>query len=337
MTSSRGLALAGALALAALMPSTGFAQVPVAAAGASAQELETARALYKEGKELRARGDLAGALEKLRAAHALGNTPVTGIELARTYVMVGQIVEAREVCLDVLRLPVAADETEKSDAARSEAARLAEALNPRIPTLRVRIEGLLAGETAHLSVDGAAIPQAALGEAQKVDPGPHAVVVRVGEGAAAREIRSQVVVSEGQTGEVGVSVPPGPVVLAPAVVPPPAHSFRSGAWMVTVGFGSALAGGGVGALAGVLAWGKKNKVSRECPDMDCEAANGGTSDLAAARGAAAVSTVAFAVAGAGAFVGLIGLMTARRETASHAGPGVSPWIGLGAAGLHGGF
>src|SRR5258708_1177786 len=107
---------------------------------ASAQELETARTLYKEGKELRAKGDLPGALEKFQAAHALGNTPVTGIELARTYALVGQIVEARETCLYIARMPVAPDETEKSAEARADAAKLAEELRPRIPTLLVRVD-----------------------------------------------------------------------------------------------------------------------------------------------------------------------------------------------------
>src|ERR1019366_10325032 len=142
-----------------------------------------------EGKELRAAGDLPGAIGKLQAAHALGNTPVTGIELARTYATAGKLVEGREVALQVARIPVASDETEKSADARAEAAKLAEDLRPRIPTLTARVSGVGPDEVMHLSIDGAAVPDVAVREPQKVNPGKHEVVVRVGDGAAVGEAR----------------------------------------------------------------------------------------------------------------------------------------------------
>src|SRR5580692_1619828 len=151
MTSSRSAAFARVVAFGAAIALTASARIGHAQAHVpTAQELETARSLYKEGKDLRAAGDLRGAIEKLRAAHALGNTPVTGIELARTYATAGKLVEAREVCLGIARTPVASDETEKSVDARAEAARLAEELRPRIATLVVDVTGLAAGEAAHL-------------------------------------------------------------------------------------------------------------------------------------------------------------------------------------------
>src|SRR5262249_44422469 len=107
----------------------------------TAADLETARALFREGQELRARGELSEANDKPRAAHAAGRTPITGLELARTHEMLGQLVEAREVALDVARIPVASDETERSAEARAQAAQLADALRPRIPDLTVRVTG----------------------------------------------------------------------------------------------------------------------------------------------------------------------------------------------------
>src|SRR4051812_9895793 len=100
-----GLILACALTLATR---TAYADGPTAA------DLESARALVKEGRALRASGDVRGALEKFKAGHALGQTPITALELARTYEMVGALVEAREVCLSVARMPVERDETERS-------------------------------------------------------------------------------------------------------------------------------------------------------------------------------------------------------------------------------
>src|SRR5690606_27203790 len=94
MTSSNAarLVLAFGSFVALSAPATALAQ-------RTAQDIESARQLYNQGIELRDKGDLRGALDKLRAAHALGNTPITGIELCRTYAALRQPVEAREVCL----------------------------------------------------------------------------------------------------------------------------------------------------------------------------------------------------------------------------------------------
>ncbi|HEX3343761.1 MAG TPA: hypothetical protein VHS09_04270 [Polyangiaceae bacterium] len=341
MTSSSrrraALAFAALLGAALVGPaSTAFAQTHAP----TAQELETARSLYKEGKELRARGDLRGALEKLQAAHALGNTPVTGIELARTYVLTGQIVEAREVCLYIARMATASDETEKSVEARAEASHLAEELRPRIPTLHVRIDGLPAGEAAHLSIDGVPVPDAALTEPQKVDPGKHAVVVRVGEGAASREARGEAAVAEGQSGEVTLVVPSPPVMVAPpspAPAPPSPQVSGAGPLLTKVGFGAAITGGVVMLVAGGVAMVEAGSLHDKCPQDHCESANGGSGDLASARSWATIANVGLAVGAAGAFVGLIGLWRSRSTTATVNGASLSPWIGVGSAGLDGRF
>src|SRR5438874_1930474 len=92
-----------AIALAALVavPAVSFGQP---AAQPSAADLESARELYKEAKALRDKGDLRGALEKFKQAHAYGQTPVTGLELGRTHMQLGELVEAREVFLSVARM-----------------------------------------------------------------------------------------------------------------------------------------------------------------------------------------------------------------------------------------
>ncbi len=338
VTSVRRLALSFAFCFAVLPPAVAGAQ-PRAP---SAQELETARTLYKEGKELRARGDLRGALEKLQAAHALGNTPVTGIELARTQVMMGQLVEAREVCLYIARIPVAPDETEKSAEARAEAATLAEQLRPRIGTLLARVDGLAPGEPAHLSIDGAVVPDAAFSEAQKVNPGRHIVVVRAGEGPTAREVRGEAVVAEGQSAEVAITVPPPPALPPPQPPAPPpmqpAPSSGAGPVIVRIGFGTAIAGGAVGLIAGITAMTKKGPLSYECnAGRQCDTASGGTPDLNTARTWANVSTVAFVIGGAGVVVGVAGLLSGKPAPKPSESAFVSPWLGLGAAGVYGRF
>ena len=87
MTFARRLVLPLVIGCVTLVPALAHAEP-------TAEDLASARELFKEGRALREKGDLPKALEKLRAAHALGQTPITGLELARTYVLVGRLVEA---------------------------------------------------------------------------------------------------------------------------------------------------------------------------------------------------------------------------------------------------
>ncbi len=331
-----GARLAIVLALTLSAP-VAFAQT----AQPTAQELETARTLYKEGKELRAAGDLRGALEKLRAAHALGHTPVTGVELAKTYAMVGKLVEAREVALSVARLGVASDETEKSADARAESAKLAEELRPRIPTLAVRVRGLTPGEVPLVIIDGVQVPAAASAEPQKVDPGKHEIVVRVGEGAAAREVRAGAETPEGQMLEIAVDVPPAPAPAPPPPPPggpPPDPSYRT-PLLAKLAFGVAVGGTVVGIVAGIEALSYENSVSGECPSSHrCVAGTQGANDLGSAHTWANVSTVSFVLAGAGLVTGVVDMFVEQGHHAREAGAvRVAPWVGVGSAGVRGQF
>jgi hypothetical protein len=209
-------------ALASALAACAVASVGVAAHAQTAADLETARALFKEGRELRARGDLRGALEKLRAAHAVGRTPITGLELARTHALLGELVEAREVALDVARIRVAADETARSAEARAEATQLAEELRERIPDVTVHVTGAPEGVVPEVVIDGRALPPDLVGEPFKLDPGTHVVaVVEPHGGAIARET---VTVGEGEARLVTLAYP-ATAISPPATTPldaPPA-------------------------------------------------------------------------------------------------------------------
>src|SRR5690242_13340717 len=94
----------------------------VASAEPTAADLESARDLFKEGQALRAKGDLEGALTKFKAADALAGTPITGVELGKTLLQMGKLVEAREGFLSVGRIPTKPNESPQTKKARAEAA-----------------------------------------------------------------------------------------------------------------------------------------------------------------------------------------------------------------------
>jgi hypothetical protein len=335
MTSSERLALALALSVSLFAPVARAQTAPAPSAQEpSAADLETARALYKEGKELRAHGDLAGALAKLKAAHELGRTPITGLELARTYEMLHLLVEARAICLDIGRIPVASDETERSANARAEAVVLADQLRGREATLVVHFGGVPPGAAVSLSIDKGAVPPAATAELHKVNPGTHDLEARV-EGRAA--VTATVDVKEGETREVSLTLPPPPVVHVerprspPPPPPPPPTAPRNS--LATAGFVIGGVGIAVGSLTGLLALSKKSDLDSQCPQKVCPTT--ANDDLDSAKAWATFSTVAFVAGGVGAAVGLIALVAGRSNDAPHEGAAL--FIGPGSVGVHGAF
>ena len=327
MTSSRPLVLALALGVA----TAASAPTAARAAGPTAQDLETARTLYKEGKDLRAKGDLKGALVKLLAAHSLGHTPLTGIELARVQVDLGLFVEARETCLGVARMPIESDETTRSAEARAEAAKVADQVKGRIASVRITILGVDADAALIVMVDGERVPVAALGETRKVNPGHHEITAQIEGG---KSVMAPVDLKEAESREITLSPPPAPK--APPPPPPPGtpEEKRGLSSVTIVGLVMTGVGLGIGAVGGIVAITKKNELDTSCTNAACLPAEWATID--AAKTWATVSNVGFVLAGVGGALTVIGVLIgpskAKKKEAY-----VVPDLGAGWVGVHGAF
>lgn len=339
MTSSKRAIFVLTLLLATL-PSVAYAQ-------RTASDLESARQLYNQGIELRDKGDQKGALEKFRAAHALGNTPLTGIELCKTHAALGQPVEAREVCLGVARIPPMAQETQRSQDARAEAGRIAEDQRPKIGALRLKIKGVPEKREPTVTVDGVNVPAAALGEPRAVNPGIHVITARVGGGA---ETRATLETREGENRELELVVQPPPANEVPPpvgggtlpVTPPEKKKSNT---FATVSFGIAAVSGTIGLLFGIDALAKKGKLDDACKENACPRSEWERLDDAESSGNAA--TAFFVIGGVALGIGLVSTLvssksstaiTAPAKNVTKAGkPTVTPVFGVGGAGLHGTF
>jgi hypothetical protein len=302
------------LAAFAIVPSAARAQAPRHSAGDIAQ----ARALFHLAKEQRDAGDVEGALEKFKAAHELGGTPLTGLELGRTYRMLGQLIEAREAFLAVARLPVVAEETSRSAEARREAAELAEKLEGRIPGISIVVTGM-AGAPVEVSIDDVTVPSAALVAPRPVNPGRHTVVATAGavRAGATLELRE----GESKTVALRLPAPAAPPSRAPRVV-----SYTS--------FGVGGAGLVAGAITGAVSFHDASVVKSACQGTVCPRSVDG--DIATGRTLGTVSTVAVVFGGAGVAAGVIGLLLSRSRPPREAAA-VRPWIGPGSAGIGGTF
>jgi len=306
----------GARRLSILLCAAGLLLAAPARAGEpSAADSETALQLYKEGKALRDAGDHQGALGKLRAAYALAETPITALELGRTYMTVGQLVEARGVLLAVARIPVRNNESTKASEARVEAESLAAQLRPRLASLTVRPTGT-STTPPKITVDNVVLPPDAATAPRVLNPGGHVVVLEVN----GQRVQSDVTLAEGQSKELEIELPTpkndAPVV-APAppvapLTPPPAPEERKLSPLVYAGFGTAAVGVAVGTVTGFMTLSKASALKDACPEGRCPPASQSDIDSASATGT--VSTVAFVIGGLGVAAGVVGIFMSGRSS-----------------------
>jgi hypothetical protein len=340
------------LVSAVLVSSLGLAGL--ASAEPSAADKETARGLMSEGRASRERGDLKAALKAFSAADALMHVPTTGLEVAKTQVALGLLVEARDTALRISRLPEKASEPAPFKQAREVASTLNDELEGRIPSLTVTVKNVPEGATASVTIDEASVPTEALGSPRKLNPGHHVIVAKAGSVDAKQEVD----LAEKDRKELAVELP------APAA---PAASSTSGdsnarteqptestgksgfsKALMFGGFGIAGAGVLAGAITGVLSMSKTNSIksSSGCAGGVCGPTE--YDDISSARSLATISTASFVAAGAGAVLGVVGLLTGNSSaTPSSTTPEkapdeanasrIEPWLGFGAAGVRGSF
>ncbi len=331
MTSSRRPSRVCALSAFLLV----FATAGAASAQRTAQDISSARQLYNDGIALRDSGDMKGALEKFKAAHALGNTPITGIELCRAYSALTQPVEAQEACLSVARIPPLAEETPRSKDARNDAARLAEVEGKKIGSIRIKLTGVPAGRQATVIVDATPVAAAAVGEPRALNPGVHTIVAKVGTGP---ETRATLETREGETRELELAVQPPPegdTAVTPPTEPTPTPRPREkkGNPVATGSFVVAGVGAGIGSIAGLVAISKEADLRQACLKKVCGPDH--QDDLSSAKTWGNVSTTFFVLGGIALGIGIISTLTTKPS--SSAGVQVTPVLGLGGGGLNGSF
>ncbi|HEX7600900.1 MAG TPA: hypothetical protein VF316_04815 [Polyangiaceae bacterium] len=322
------------------------------AAEPSPADKETARALMTEGRQKRDASDLQAALKAFRGADSIMHVPTTAIEVAKTEAQAGLLLEARDHALTLARSKAQPGEPTPFADARTAAQQLANELEVRIPSVHVILAG--AKDDTEVRIDDLAIPSAANGLPRKLNPGSHIVVAKSGGVERRMTFKVQekeskdVTLDFGQAQVAGVPVDKPPPVVdtpPPPVTPPPTppdapsngNATRMG--LEIGGFSFAAVGIIAGSVTGILSLNQTSDLKAQCPGGRCPASLQGNLD--SARTLATVSTVGFIAGGAGALVGIIGLILphtkAEPAVSAPAAAHVEPWIGVGAAGLRGTF
>jgi hypothetical protein len=298
-----------------------------------------------EGKARLTAYDTTRAIEAFQKAHDLMHVPTTGIALARAHLAAGHLVEARDIALEVGRLPHDPGDPAVFDAARKHAKELDAQLRSRIPTVRIKIKG---GAASRVAVDDVEIPSAIVGEPVAMNPGKRVITARSADGG---EARAEVELAERDVKEIELTLAahkekdPKPVVAeaAPASPTPSAPVPQLTGFgnddvdrrpmggrtplaevLIYGGFGLGAVGLVVGSITGGMTLSKASDIDPQCANDICAPA--ARSDLDSANTLGTVSTISFIAGGIGAAAGVVGLLLPRKPASPRRAGSVAPWI-----------
>lgn len=313
--------LASLVALALMGASTNALAAP------TAKEKQEAKQLVTEAKKALKAGSVDDAVASLRKADALDPSAQTKVELAGALVQNKKLIEATQLLRAAIELGQSGAWAEKK-AAETAQATLKE-LEPKIPWLAVKVDGPPAG-TAKLTVDGKDFE---LDNESPVDPGEHTVAAEA-EGFERAEKR--VDVKEGAHESATLTL-----TKIASSAPPPPPSEEGDILPAAIAFGVGGVGVVVGSIFGVMALTQTSDVQDACgSDNKCPKSEADALDSAKTSGT--ISTIGFVVGGVGVATGVVLLVLGGDAPASAtvqtgAGLELTPWVGVGEAGVVGRF
>jgi hypothetical protein len=264
--------------------------------GAAAQPDEAsvaaARAFMAQGRALRASKDLRAALESFRSADAIMHVPTTGIEVARTQVALGWLVEARKTIKQLLATESAEEEPAQFTTARLAASSLNVELSKRIPKVHIAVTGLSSKTSCTVWADGTLVDAEDFAHLD-FNPGKHTIVARAGSA----EAKQFVDIEEGQSKDVMLDLGMDtPEVAPPLRVEAPASGVSP---MVYVLGTTAIISLGVAGTTALLERNKEADLSKTCGRRCTE------QDLDPARTLLRVSNISLVAGGVTAVAALV--------------------------------
>ena len=192
-----------------------------------------------------------------------------------------------------------------------------------------------APEGARVTLDGTELKRTDIGVAQAIEPGEHVVVVELAGGVRVRE---RFTIEREEERKVSPSIEDPPftspakekMALGPAstrAATPPSVDSGAGPWRTgaIIAGSVGLAGLGLGAVTGGLAWGRKSDIEAHCDGALCDVEGKSAAEKAQALGA--VSTIGFGVGIAGLVTGTVMLvMDSSGLKRNEAKRGLSPEV-----------
>jgi len=333
------------------------APASLAQQGPTAEDRASARVLGTEGTRLADANNCAGAVPKLDAAEKLFHAPTTLDRLGECQIALGQLVAGTENLNRVVREVLPPNSPPAFLAAQKRAQQAYAAALPRIGSLRIHVEGVAVDQVT-VTVDGVSVPTALFDNSRPTDPGSHEVKATApgylsttataalkdgGDTSVALHLApdpSAQVAAPVPAASASVAVAAPSAAPAPPAPPPPAQS-GGGNGVAIASFVVGGVGIAVGSILGIMALGTKSTLDSHCVNKACLAPPSQQSNINSLGTQATISTVGFGVGVVGVAVGVILLAVSHGGSASTGStpppPQVSPWVGIGSAGVGGTF
>jgi hypothetical protein len=313
----------------------------------SAADVTLARQLGNEGIELAGAGNCAAAVDPLSRSEAMHHAPTTLSVLGECHVALGKLVQGAEELTRVVRENIEPQAPALFHVAQERARARLEETRPRIPKLRLVVQGAAAKAALTILVDGESIPAESVGLDRPVDPGTHRVEVTAG---GYKPASGEVTLAEGQSQSLSLELVPLPESEIVAEGDSRTSMAFGGArrapssrapGYVLLGVGAV--GLAAGAIFGVVTLSKTSSLDKLCPTRSTCPSNA-QSDIDLSKTTAWASTISFGVGGAAVLAGLYFTLRGRNSEPSAAtarsqpsGAAVRAWIDLGSAGFDGTF
>jgi hypothetical protein len=335
----------------------GLLSFSLGAAASTAEEKAGARAAAGEGVKAFNEERYGDALDMFTRAESLVRSPVHQLFIARSHAQLGNLVLARETYRALSREQFPAGSPAAFEQARQTAGEELATLEPRLPYLTLKVTGAPVDKVT-VTMDGADVPAPLIGVPRPVDPGDHEFQA-TGPGVTPVTLKVTIAEAERKTANLDVNfdAEKAAAIAAaadepePTLVSTPASSDGSDRApaadpmgplrLASYGaFGVGAVGIGLGVIFGLNAKSKANEANSLCDSQGCpDSLYDRIEDLdASARSANTMAVVGFAVGGVGLAAGATLFILSMNSSAEAKNePGVTPFVGLGSAGLSGRF
>jgi len=316
------------------------------AAGPSAADRATARALAAEAHRAFDAKDYVTAAERFARADALVHAPTLMLGLARAQAALGKIVAANESLNRIIREDLPADVPKVWLDAVEEARKELAVVAPRLSWITVNVKGATGHEEdLHVILDGVEVPSAAIGLPRAVDAGAHLVVATMARSTTKAEGSAKL--EEGKSATISLEVkwvpPPVAQVTVPVAPQGPGQSLPPPVVPVSplrknLGIAAVAVGGAglvVGAVTGGLVLSMHSTLAAACKGGQCPRSEQSKLDSYNTMGA--VSTAGFIGGAVFAGLGIVLVATAPKTPKPTVGLQVIPTIGGGTLSAAGSF
>lgn len=265
------------------------------------------------------------AIDAFKRADQRFHVPKFLLYVARSQVKLGKLLAAKATYQAIVDEKLPPYAPEEFFSAQADAKKELVELENKLPTVRIEVNGLGAGQLPAVTIDGAALASGDLGRPLARDPGPHTIVVTApGRPQITRNVNLREGGSESVILEMGVTAPPvpggadtgsgsptGPTGPEPTAAVPAGAPKSGGVPTLTIAAWSVGAAGLVaGAVMGGLALGKYDEYNTT-PTKDA---------LDQGRLFSLVADIGFGTAVAGAAVGTIYWLVTKPKSGAGAPP-----------------